>query len=519
MVYVVFTKYHATSSLSQSLPCILHTLQVAHSFVRLTVIDVRTRRMSTMHFVDLAGSQSLDRRMSKSFKSISAENAKARRAINKHLLAFSRVVSELAQLHDGGKSENVSSTKLISARDSRLTQILGPIIANNSRTVFISTVSSLKDHYNDTVSTLRTATRALQISCPCVPTILPAHPDGDSAQPISETAGFLPLENVLSARMLKEICEVEMATTSGYSDADVHAGQGGLLVQVSAENSEGAVTLSRRSPAKEQSVSDRSKRTGSNESVESSSGSQLEGQIDQLRQYMTQHFPDEALLPSGTLPKRTIDDVGGDSLTQHSPTEKLNSPSKRAPSAAEVKHEIADRQGSMAAEYQRRFAQLYSELAETASRSPSTSAKLSLTTESLAEHCMVTAEPSAEEVEPSAEEACDTSPLEQHQINHDALLSALNHERSQNAKLSAKIDRLEQDAVERVTEHELAIETMRIQVIDLQGKYRKATSKVRPFLMVSTCVHAPTLCLRTIRQLSAMSSIYTRKKLMLYTPK
>ena len=44
-----------------------------------------------------AGSQSLDRRMSAAAYNVTADDAKERRAINKHLLAFSRVISELAQ--------------------------------------------------------------------------------------------------------------------------------------------------------------------------------------------------------------------------------------------------------------------------------------------------------------------------------------------------------------------------------------------------------------------------------------
>ena len=49
-----------------------------------------------------AGSQSLDRRMSAASYNVTADDAKERRAINKHLLAFSRVISELAQAHRRG---------------------------------------------------------------------------------------------------------------------------------------------------------------------------------------------------------------------------------------------------------------------------------------------------------------------------------------------------------------------------------------------------------------------------------
>lgn len=47
-------------------------------------------------------------------QAVTAENAKSRRAINKHLLAFSRIVSELAQVQENG-SAGPGLTKLISA--------------------------------------------------------------------------------------------------------------------------------------------------------------------------------------------------------------------------------------------------------------------------------------------------------------------------------------------------------------------------------------------------------------------
>jgi hypothetical protein len=187
-----------------------------HSFVRLTLIDVSKRRCSTLHLVDLAGSQSLDRRMAPRAFQVTAENAKARKNINQQLLAFSRVVQEMAAANEGAGATEFSQAQLISARDSRLTQVLGPIMGQNCRTIFLATVSAELDHYSDTIATLRTATRAMDIACPCVPTTLlpPAEESAQAAAggnlPLDEllcqSAAMVPLQQVLSVRMVRPRC-------------------------------------------------------------------------------------------------------------------------------------------------------------------------------------------------------------------------------------------------------------------------------------------------------------------------
>jgi hypothetical protein len=69
----------------------------------LALLPIRPHRLIVVRAsLSQAGSQSLDRRMSAASYNVTADDAKERRAINKHLLAFSRVISELAQAHRRG---------------------------------------------------------------------------------------------------------------------------------------------------------------------------------------------------------------------------------------------------------------------------------------------------------------------------------------------------------------------------------------------------------------------------------
>jgi hypothetical protein len=64
----------------------------AHLFVRLVLYDTAKQQMSTLHVVDLAGSQSLaDSRAD-------GQQHQEKLAINQQLLSFSKVVSELSRL-------------------------------------------------------------------------------------------------------------------------------------------------------------------------------------------------------------------------------------------------------------------------------------------------------------------------------------------------------------------------------------------------------------------------------------
>ena len=155
----------------------------AHSFVRLLLYDPNARAISTLHFVDLVGAQSLSGRSPFTRRDPLSQQERERRIVNQHLLAFSRIVTEISQR----SGEEAAERKVLSARDSKLTQHLGPLLAGNNRTFLLATVSPDGDDYIDTLNTLRVAHRATSITTACMKV---------KGVPMNDLA-FLRLEQVL----------------------------------------------------------------------------------------------------------------------------------------------------------------------------------------------------------------------------------------------------------------------------------------------------------------------------------
>eukprot|EP00966_Prymnesium_polylepis_P271832 6280293-Prymnesium_polylepis.1 len=66
-----------------------------------------------------------------------------RKALNQQLLAFTRVIGDLSQLEsDGG-------ARLLGARDSRLTQVLAPLLAGSCRTYLLACIRPEPTHFLD----------------------------------------------------------------------------------------------------------------------------------------------------------------------------------------------------------------------------------------------------------------------------------------------------------------------------------------------------------------------------------
>ena len=140
----------------------------ASLFVRLSLYDADRRSLSSLVLVDLVGTAPLG--------STAAGAASAdyeRRCLNQHLLCFNRVVSELSQQQavapsapNGGGGGG--GAKLLSARDSKLTQTLAPLLAGSSRTFLLACVRPQPQHHLETTNTLRIATRALSIRTACM---------------------------------------------------------------------------------------------------------------------------------------------------------------------------------------------------------------------------------------------------------------------------------------------------------------------------------------------------------------
>ncbi|KAJ3035299.1 hypothetical protein HDV00_004075 [Rhizophlyctis rosea] len=106
-------------------------------------------RVSTLNLVDLAGSERVGH--------TGAEGIRLKEGghINKSLLTLGTVISKLS---DGGDRVHIPY------RDSKLTRILQPSLGGNARTAIICTITPASSHVDETVSTLKFASRAKTIT-------------------------------------------------------------------------------------------------------------------------------------------------------------------------------------------------------------------------------------------------------------------------------------------------------------------------------------------------------------------
>lgn len=109
-------------------------------------------RVGCLNFVDLAGSESVQRTGAQGQRQVEAGN------INRSLLALSRVVHALSS-----SSSRKEASSHISFRDSKLTRILQPSLSGTARVLFICCVSPAMQFVEDTKSTLKFASRAKRI--------------------------------------------------------------------------------------------------------------------------------------------------------------------------------------------------------------------------------------------------------------------------------------------------------------------------------------------------------------------
>ena len=474
----------------------------AHAFVRLTLVNVQKRRCSTVHLVDLAGSQSLDRRHSPRAFQITAENAKERKNINQQLLAFSRVVQEMSQANEGRGDSVASEVKLISMRDSRLTQVLGPVMAENSRTVFLATVDGRQEHYNDTVQTLRTATRAMHVACPCVPTTLLASAEAatraaagaEMQEVLSEAAKLVPLQQVLSVRMINEIAHLDPSLS----------GVDGVSLATSA-----APTSGTGYSASASSDPPPSSDAGSSTTGEASS---LGEQVRTLRNYMSKNFPaaangaeparpqgEESLEPSVDSAAVDADQDGSrgsehdQGQTQSPVAKKRRTPARENPPPRQF--QAADT-SQASRQFQREFEQVCQEMeqAEATAREiglggagsgnlrDEIQSNLGNLRESLQRETQQPQQawqtqsqyaPKPRSPQPAAGAAsAETDTL---RLNYESLLSVLREVEQEKARLENQVVELQHEHAELEVQHELALDTKQVELIELQAKLRKAT--------------------------------------------
>lgn len=146
------TKLNETSSRS-------HTIFRVMVEAREREGEAGAARVSMLSFVDLAGSE----RLSKS----GAEGARAEETaqINLSLLALGNVISKLAEAGGGGGGGGEGG-EFIPYRNSKLTRILQPSLGGNARTVIVATVRPAVEHAEETLHTLRFASRATKVRMP-----------------------------------------------------------------------------------------------------------------------------------------------------------------------------------------------------------------------------------------------------------------------------------------------------------------------------------------------------------------
>jgi len=104
---------------------------------------------SKFHFVDLAGSERIKK------TGATGKLLKEGISINKGLLCLGQVISSLS---DGKKNK-----EHIPYRDSKLTRILQDSLGGNSRTTMIACVSPSETNYEESLGTIKYASRARNI--------------------------------------------------------------------------------------------------------------------------------------------------------------------------------------------------------------------------------------------------------------------------------------------------------------------------------------------------------------------
>ena len=120
----------------------------SHSVFMLTVVGENTitgeESKGTLNLVDLAGSERLDQSKAE------GERLKETQSINRSLSSLGDVIGALGQGKEGAH---------IPYRNSKLTNLLQFSLGGNSKTLMLCMVSPLKDHTNESISTLRFAAK------------------------------------------------------------------------------------------------------------------------------------------------------------------------------------------------------------------------------------------------------------------------------------------------------------------------------------------------------------------------
>lgn len=197
---VASTQMNSVSSRSHAI-C---TLQV--TITTLANNGAANETKSKLTLVDLAGSERVKR--------TKAEGSRLKEGINinKGLFVLGQVVSGLSQLGErqSPKSSTPPQHQHIPYRDSKLTRLLQDSLGGNSRTIMVACVSPADSNIEESINTLRYASRARNIQNSAVKNIV------DAAMP-PEVALALRREN---QTLRQRVIQLEAKVRSTLSDAD-----------------------------------------------------------------------------------------------------------------------------------------------------------------------------------------------------------------------------------------------------------------------------------------------------------
>ncbi|CAF4431541.1 unnamed protein product [Rotaria socialis] len=129
-----------------------HTIVTIHLDQIIQIDDDEIKRMSTMHFIDLAGSETLTN------PGISGDRLNERTNINRSLSTFENVISALAD-----RSSGVKQKSFVPYRESTLTKLIQNSLGGNSKTIMLATLSPADVNYHETLNTLVFADRVKSI--------------------------------------------------------------------------------------------------------------------------------------------------------------------------------------------------------------------------------------------------------------------------------------------------------------------------------------------------------------------
>ena len=105
---------------------------------------------SILNLIDLAGSERINEKEKK------LDNIEETGYINKSLFVLANIINKLVESSSSSFNKNI----YIPYRDSKLTRLLSQSLGGNSLTTILCTISPAKINYNQTLSTLRFASRA-----------------------------------------------------------------------------------------------------------------------------------------------------------------------------------------------------------------------------------------------------------------------------------------------------------------------------------------------------------------------